>query len=155
MSRIYYRLHGKLNFFPVDEVSYFRADSKYVVAYLKDGTDRLIEYTLASLSHDNQGCFLMINRGSLIRMTDAQKLKPHAVVMRDGKELTISRSRLAVARSLLCHLPAPRRQLGKTATAARISTKASAKPTNEIGGNDDTNQLQRNNSTAPTGSTGA
>ena len=101
MNRLYYKLHGKLNFFLVDEVSYFRADSKYVVSYLKDGTDRLIEYTLASLSHDNPGCFLMINRGSLIRMADVQKLKPHAVVMRDGKELTISRSRLAVARSLL------------------------------------------------------
>ncbi len=96
--------HGELRLIPVDEISCFRADQKYVSVDHDNGQD-LIDDSLKSLETEFGDRFVRIHRGALIAVDRIERIERSAegknrVVLRDGskvddKELIISRRHVA------------------------------------------------------------
>lgn len=61
----YYRGHPV--WVPVDWVTYFQADSKYVAAH-HPGGELLLSEPLKALEEEFSGCFLRIHRSTLVRI---------------------------------------------------------------------------------------
>ncbi len=107
------RLHDELRLIPVDNVSCFVADQKYVSVHHDNGTD-LIDDSLKSLEEEFAEQFVRIHRSMLVAVKRIEKLEKTIdgktrVVLRDtpqGKdnvpdELIISRRHLATVRRRL------------------------------------------------------
>jgi two-component system response regulator AlgR len=96
--------HGELRLIPIDEISCFRADQKYVSVDHDNGQD-LIDDSLKSLEAEFGDRFVRIHRGALIAVERIERIERTAdgktrVVLRDGskvdaKELIISRRHVA------------------------------------------------------------
>jgi len=96
--------HGDLRLIPIDEISCFRADQKYVSVDHDNGED-LIDDSLKSLETEFGDRFVRIHRGALIAVDRIERVERDAegrsrVVLRDGskvddKELIISRRHVA------------------------------------------------------------
>jgi len=96
--------HGELRLIPVEEISCFRADQKYVSVDHDNGQD-LIDDSLKSLEAEFGDRFVRIHRGALIAVDRIERIERSAdgrnrVVLRDGskvddKELIISRRHVA------------------------------------------------------------
>ena len=104
------RVQGELRLIPIESVSYFYADQKYVTVHHGDGED-LIDDSLKSLEDEFTDEFVRIHRGVLVAVdqidrlqkTDDGKIK---VVLRqeslaDSDELIISRRHLTNVRKRL------------------------------------------------------
>ena len=96
--------HGELKLIPVDEISVFRADHKYVSVDHNDGHD-LIDDSLKSLEAEFGDRFVRIHRSALIAVDRIDRIEKDAegtsrVVLRensqvDDKQLIISRRHVA------------------------------------------------------------
>jgi two-component system response regulator AlgR len=96
--------HGGLRLIPIDEISRFRADQKYVSVDHDNGQD-LIDDSLKSLEAEFGDRFVRIHRGALIAVDRIERIERNVdgknrVVLRDGsqvddKELIISRRHVA------------------------------------------------------------
>jgi two-component system response regulator AlgR len=96
--------HGELRLVPVDEISCFLADQKYVSVHHDNGQD-LIDDSLKSLEAEFGERFVRIHRGALIAVDRIERVEKtpegkSRVVLRDGshvdaKELIISRRHVA------------------------------------------------------------
>ncbi len=96
--------HGELVLIPVDTVTCFRADQKYVSVHHDNGQD-LIDDSLKSLEAEFGDRFVRIHRGALIAVHCIERIEKDAegksrVVLRDDshvddKELIISRRHVA------------------------------------------------------------
>jgi two-component system response regulator AlgR len=96
--------HGELRLIPIDEISCFRADQKYVSVDHDNGRD-LIDDSLKSLEAEFGDRFVRIHRGALIAVDRIDGIERNAegrnrIVLRNGsqvddKELIISRRHVA------------------------------------------------------------
>jgi len=96
--------HGELKLIPVDEITSFIADQKYVSVDHDNGPD-LIDDSLKSLEAEFGDRFVRIHRSALIAVTRIDRIEKNGegksrVVLRDGsqvehKELIISRRHVA------------------------------------------------------------
>ena len=96
--------HGELRLIPIEEISAFRADQKYVSVDHDNGQD-LIDDSLKSLEAEFGNRFVRIHRGALIAVDRIRRVEKTAegrnrVVLRDGsqvdaKQLIISRRHVA------------------------------------------------------------
>jgi two-component system response regulator AlgR len=96
--------HGELKLIPVDEISVFRADQKYVSVDHDNGQD-LIDDSLKSLEGEFGDRFVRIHRSALIAVDRIDRLEKNTegktrVVLREGSqvdniELIISRRHVA------------------------------------------------------------
>jgi two-component system response regulator AlgR len=96
--------HGELKLIPIDEISMFRADQKYVSVDHDNGQD-LIDDSLKSLEAEFGDRFVRIHRSALIAVDRIDRLEKNAegksrVVLREGSqvdniELIISRRHVA------------------------------------------------------------
>lgn len=107
------RVHGELRLIPIDDVSYFGADQKYVCVHHTQGQD-LIDDSLKSLEEEFDADFVRIHRGALVAVSRIEKLEKTTdgktrVKLRGGSEhgddqddeLTVSRRHLANVRRRL------------------------------------------------------
>lgn len=108
------RLHDELRLIPIQDVSYFNADQKYVCVHHENGED-LIDDSLKSLEQEFSDSFVRIHRGALVAVNKIEKLEKSAegktrVVLRNNPkdddnapddELVISRRHLATVRRRL------------------------------------------------------
>ena len=108
------RLHDELRLIPVDDISYFNADQKYVCVHHNNGED-LIDDSLKSLEQEFADRFVRIHRSALVAMDKIDRLEKSAdgrthVVLRNrpkdddndpDDELIISRRHLATVRRRL------------------------------------------------------
>jgi len=81
------RLHDELRLIPVDNVSYFRADQKYVTVYHDKGMD-LIDDSLKSLEEEFSDRFVRIHRGILVAVDRIDRLEKTT----DGRTLVMLRN---------------------------------------------------------------
>ena len=96
--------HGKIKLIPVNSISCFRADQKYVSVDHDDGHD-LVDDSLKSLEAEFGDRFVRIHRGALLAVDRIARIEKDAegkscIVLRDGshtddKELIISRRHVA------------------------------------------------------------
>ncbi len=104
------RIQGELHLIPIENVSYFSADQKYVTVHHGDGQD-LIDDSLKSLEDEFTDQFVRIHRGALVAVDQIDRLQKTddgktRVVLRqdslaDGDELIISRRHLTNVRNRL------------------------------------------------------
>jgi len=108
------RLHDELRLIPIQDVSYFNADQKYVCVHHENGED-LIDDSLKSLEQEFSDSFVRIHRSALVAVDKIDKLeksadgKTHVVLRNNPKdddnahddELVISRRHLATVRRRL------------------------------------------------------
>ena len=80
------RSHDKLTLIPIDDISVFRADQKYVTVYHRNG-ESLIDDSLKSLEKEFAGEFVRIHRGALVSVDKIRTLEKTA----DGKTRVILR----------------------------------------------------------------
>ncbi len=103
------RVGEELRLIPVNDISYFNADQKYVCVHHSGGED-LIDDSLKSLENEFAAEFVRIHRGALVAIDSIDRLERSAdgktrVVLRqesgDDGALTISRRHLADVRRRL------------------------------------------------------
>ncbi len=104
------RVQGELRLIPIESVSYFHADQKYVTVHHGDGQD-LIDDSLKSLEDEFTSEFVRIHRGALVAVDQIDRLQKTddgkiRVVLRqeslaDSDELIISRRHLTNVRKRL------------------------------------------------------
>ena len=104
------RVQGELRLIPIESVSYFHADQKYVTVHHGDGQD-LIDDSLKSLEDEFTDEFVRIHRGVLVAVDQIDRLQKTddgkiRVVLRqeslaDSDELIISRRHLTDVRKRL------------------------------------------------------
>ena len=104
------RIQGELRLIPIENVSYFSADQKYVTVHHGDGQD-LIDDSLKSLEDEFTDEFVRIHRGALVAVDQIDRLEKAddgkiRVVLRqeslaDNDELIISRRHLTNVRKRL------------------------------------------------------
>ncbi len=104
------RIQGELRLIPIESVSYFSADQKYVTVHHGDG-ENLIDDSLKSLEDEFTDEFVRIHRGALVAVDQIDRLQKTddgkiRVVLRqdslaDSDELIISRRHLTNVRNRL------------------------------------------------------
>lgn len=104
------RSHGELRLIPIDEISFFSADQKYVCVHHSNGQN-LIDDSLKSLEQEFSDSFVRIHRAALVAVEQIEKLEKlptgnTRVVLRSGSQqddndLIISRRHLADVRRRL------------------------------------------------------
>lgn len=108
------RIHDELRLIPLENISYFNADQKYVCVHHVNGED-LIDDSLKSLEEEFSDRFVRIHRSALVAIDKIDKLEKTAdgktqVVLRNttqdednalDDELVISRRHLATVRRRL------------------------------------------------------
>lgn len=108
------RLRDELRLIPIDDISYFNADQKYVCVHHNDGED-LIDDSLKSLEQEFADRFVRIHRSALVAVDKIDRLEKSTdggthVVLRNrpqdddnapDDELVISRRHLATVRRRL------------------------------------------------------
>lgn len=108
------RVHGELRLIPINDVTYFSADQKYVCVHHEGGQD-LIDDSLKSLEEEFANEFVRIHRGALIKVDSIARLEKLAddktrVVLRNHSQdddyetdngLIVSRRHLANVRRRL------------------------------------------------------
>jgi two-component system response regulator AlgR len=104
------RIQGELRLIPIESVSYFSADQKYVTVHHGDGQD-LIDDSLKSLEDEFTDEFVRIHRSALVAVDQIDRLQKTddgkiRVVLRqdlpaDSDELIISRRHLTNVRNRL------------------------------------------------------
>lgn len=98
------RVQDELVLVPIGDVSYFRADQKYVCVH-HDSGEHLIDDSLKSLEQEFRDDFVRVHRGVLVAVNRIDRLEKTAdgktrIVLRDGsqddaKQLIISRRHVA------------------------------------------------------------
>ena len=101
------RIGDELRLIPIDTISCFTADQKYVCVH-HDGGEDLIDDSLKALEEEFAGDFVRIHRGALVAVDKVDRLEKSAdgktrVILRqeednDDGELTLSRRHLADVR---------------------------------------------------------
>ena len=81
------RVQGELRLIPIEDVSYFSADQKYVCVHHLHGED-LIDDSLKSLEEEFAEAFVRIHRSALVAVDKIAKLEK----MGDGKTCVLLRS---------------------------------------------------------------
>ena len=104
------RIQGELRLIPIESVSYFHADQKYITVHHGNGQD-LIDDSLKSLEDEFTDEFVRIHRGALVAIDQIDRLEKTddgkiRVVLRqeslaDSDELIISRRHLTNVRKRL------------------------------------------------------
>jgi two-component system response regulator AlgR len=104
------RIQGELRLIPIESVSYFHADQKYITVHHSNGQD-LIDDSLKSLEDEFTDEFVRIHRGALVAVDQIDRLQKTddgkiRVVLRqespaDSDELIISRRHLTNVRKRL------------------------------------------------------
>ena len=104
------RVKDELRLIPINEISYFNADQKYVCVHHNNGQD-LIDDSLKSLESEFPDEFVRVHRGALVALDRIDRLEKSAdgktrVILREGSasddgDLTISRRHLADVRRRL------------------------------------------------------
>ncbi len=104
------RIHGELRLIPIESVSYFHADQKYITVHHGNRQD-LIDDSLKSLEDEFTDEFVRIHRGALVAVDQIDRLEKTddgkiRVVLRqeslaDSDELIISRRHLTNVRKRL------------------------------------------------------
>lgn len=108
------RLHDELRLIPIDDISYFNADQKYVCVHHTNGED-LIDDSLKSLEQEFADRFVRVHRSALVAVDKIDRLEKSPdggthVVLRNrpqdddntpDDELVISRRHLATVRRRL------------------------------------------------------
>jgi two-component system response regulator AlgR len=100
------RSRGKLERLPVDDVVYFRADSKYVVARYAEG-EALLDESLKSLEEEFGNRFIRIHRNALVALDAIEALEKDSLgrsrlrLKECDELLEISRRHVAAVRKLL------------------------------------------------------
>ena len=104
------QVHGELRVIPIEDITCFRADQKYVAVYHAGGKD-LIDESLKSLETAFADRFVRIHRGALVAADRIDRLEKNAegkvqIVLRDNsqddlKELIISRRHVSDVRKRL------------------------------------------------------
>ena len=104
------RIQGELRLIPIESVSYFYADQKYITVHHSNGQD-LIDDSLKSLEDEFTDEFVRIHRGALVAVDQIDRLQKTddgkiRVVLRqespaDSEELIISRRHLTNVRKRL------------------------------------------------------
>ncbi len=104
------RIQGELRLIPIESVSYFYADQKYITVHHSNGQD-LIDDSLKSLEDEFMDEFVRIHRGALVAVDQIDRLQKTddgkiRVVLRqeslaDSDELIISRRHLTNVRKRL------------------------------------------------------
>ncbi len=104
------QVHGELRVIPVEDITCFRADQKYVAVY-HDGGKHLIDESLKSLETAFADTFVRIHRGALVAVDRIDRLEKGAdgkvhLLLRDNsqdelKELIISRRHVSDVRKRL------------------------------------------------------
>jgi two-component system, LytTR family, response regulator len=95
-GRILIKAEGRLTFLKTEEIDWIQANANYVRIYV-GGTPYLHRQTLKSLEqHLDPTRFLRIHRSAIVNIDKIRELRPwptgeYAVLMRNGKELTLSR----------------------------------------------------------------
>ena len=93
-------LHGDLRRVPVDDVRYFRADHKYVVARYPGG-ELLLEDSLVTLEQEFGARFLRVHRNALVAVAHVRAmerdLQGHQVVRLEGIDEGVEVSRRLAA----------------------------------------------------------
>ena len=103
-------LHGDLRRVPVDDVRYFRADHKYVVARYPGG-ELLLEDSLVTLEQEFGTRFLRVHRNALVAVAHVRAmerdLQGHQIVRLDGIDegVEVSRRLAAAVRRRLAGTP--------------------------------------------------
>ena len=103
-------LHGDLRRVPVDDVRYFRADHKYVVARYPGG-ELLLEDSLVTLEQEFGSRFLRVHRNTLVAVAHVRAmerdLQGHQVVRLNGVDegVEVSRRLAASVRRRLAGMP--------------------------------------------------
>ena len=82
------RISDELRLIPLDAISYFNADQKYVCVHHEHGED-LIDDSLKSLEQEFADRFVRIHRGALVAVDKIEKLEKQA----DGKTHVVLRKR--------------------------------------------------------------
>ena len=82
------RISDQLRLIPINEVSYFNADQKYVCVHHENGDD-LIDDSLKSLEQEFADRFVRIHRSALVAVDKIEKLEK----MSDGKTHVVLRKR--------------------------------------------------------------
>lgn len=106
-------VHGELKLIPVDSISWFQADQKYVCVHHDNGDD-LIDDSLKSLEQEFCERFVRIHRSALVAVSRIEQLektkggKLHIALrgdsQDDAKQLIISRRHVADVRRRLKNL---------------------------------------------------
>ena len=104
------RVHDELRLIPINDVTCFIADQKYVNVHHSEG-QHLIDDSLKSLEKEFAGHFVRIHRGALVAVSKIDRLEKTVdgktrVTLRDGpqdgdNDLIISRRHLSVVRRRL------------------------------------------------------
>ena len=102
------RMHGELRLIPIDAISYFVADQKYVRVH-HDGGEDLIDDSLRSLEDEFTAGFVRIHRGALVAVSRIDRLEKTGggkvrIVLRDSAtsdDLVVSRRHVADVRRRL------------------------------------------------------
>lgn len=102
------RVHDGLRLIPIDRISHFTADQKYVRVH-HDGGEDLIGESLRSLERDFASDFVRIHRGALVAAERIERLEKTAdgrarIVLRDAAvsdDLIVSRRHVADVRRRL------------------------------------------------------
>ena len=104
------RIQGELRLIPIESISFFNADQKYVTVHHSDGQD-LIDDSLKSLEDEFEDEFVRIHRSVLVAVEQIDRLQKTddgkiRVVLRqdslaDGDELVVSRRHLSNVRKRL------------------------------------------------------
>ena len=103
------RSHGELRLIPIDSITSFQADQKYVAVHHEGGTD-LIDEPLKSLEAEFHSRFVRIHRSALVAVDQIERLEKTVdgrtqVILRQQREsegeLVVSRRHLAEVRRRL------------------------------------------------------
>ena len=104
------RIQGELRLIPIESVSFFNADQKYVTVHHSDGQD-LIDDSLKSLEDEFEDEFVRIHRSVLVAVDQIDRLQKTddgkiRIVLRqnslaDGDKLVVSRRHLSNVRKRL------------------------------------------------------
>lgn len=105
-ERFAFKSDGRVVFVRLDEIDYLEADGNYV-KLLAGGTTHLLRETLAALEHQlAPNRFLRISRSVIVNLDRVKEVQPlfygdHVVILRNGTQLTLTRSHRDKLDSLL------------------------------------------------------
>lgn len=100
---------GGLKLIPVEDVIYFKADSKYIAVHYKDG-EVLIDEPLKGLEQEFQETFTRIHRSTLVANSHIESLRKnndgqHQLILRNISEpFEVSRRQLPTVRKIISKL---------------------------------------------------
>ena len=97
LARIAVRVGARIHIISVDQIKYLEAQDDYVKLYTEEGKFLKQQTMKYYESHLPQGDFLRIHRSYIIRLKEINRVElmgkdSHVVLLRDGTQLSVSRS---------------------------------------------------------------